>query len=119
MVNIKDVRASNASFKEIKEPLTVVFVGGTSGIGMGTLKQFAKNAYKPKVYIIGRSKTTSQTLLNEVSSSNPQGIFVFLETQISLMKNVDKVCKEIKTREQKIDLLFMTPGYISFEGRNG
>jgi len=118
MVSIKDVRVSNASFKESKESLTAVFVGGTSGIGMGTLKQFAKNAYAPKVYIVGRSKSAAQTLLDEISSSNTQGTFVFLETEISLMKNVDKVCEEIKTREGKLDLLFMTPGFLSFEGRN-
>ena len=119
MVAIKEIRASNASFKESKESLTAVFVGGTSGIGMGTLKQFAKNAYKPEVYIIGRSKSASQPLLDELSSSNPQGRFVFLETQISLIKNVDRVCEEIKARVKKVDILFVTPGYLSFEGRNG
>lgn len=119
MVNIKDVRASNATFKESKESLTAVFVGGTSGIGKGTLKQFAKHAHAPKVYVVGRSKKSAQPLLDELAASNPQGTFVFLETEISLMKNVDKVCEEIKARESKIDLLFMTPGYLSFEGRNG
>ncbi|KAG0648358.1 Oxidoreductase andH [Hyphodiscus hymeniophilus] len=119
MVNIKDVRISNASLRESKNSLTAVFVGGTSGIGMGTLKQFAKNVHAPKVYIVGRSKKAAQSLLDELSSSNPQGTFVFLETEIGLMKNVDKVCEDIKTREKKIDLLFMSPGYLSFEGRNG
>jgi NADP-dependent 3-hydroxy acid dehydrogenase YdfG len=119
MVNIKDVRTSNASFKESKDPLTAVFVGATSGIGMGTLKQFAKHAYAPKVYVVGRSKSAAQPLLDELTTSNPQGTFVFLETEISLMKNVDKVCEEIKATEKHVDLLFMTPGYLSFEGRNG
>lgn len=119
MVNIRDVRASNASFKQSKESLVAVFVGATSGIGMGTLKQFAKNAYAPKVYVVGRSKSAAQPLLDEITNSNPQGIFVFLETEISLMKKVDEVCEEIKSRESKIDLLFVSPGYLSFEGRNG
>ena len=119
MVNIKDVRTSNASFKESKESLVAVFVGGTSGIGKGTLRQFAKHAYAPKVYVVGRSKSSAQPLLDELSTSNPQGNFIFLETEISLMKNVDKVCEEIKSKEKSLDLLFMTPGYLSFEGRNG
>jgi NADP-dependent 3-hydroxy acid dehydrogenase YdfG len=119
MVSIKYVRASNAAFKESKESLTAVFVGGTSGIGMGTLKQFVAHAHAPKVYVIGRSKKTSQCLLDELATSNSQASVVFLETEISLMKNVDKVCEEIKARESKVDLLFMTPGYLSFEGRNG
>jgi len=118
MVNIKDVRASNASFKASTESLVAVFVGATSGIGMGTLKQFAKNAYAPKVYIVGRSKSAAQPLLDELTTSNPQGTFVFLETEISLMKKVDEVCDEIKAKETKVDILFMSPGYLSFEGRN-
>jgi NADP-dependent 3-hydroxy acid dehydrogenase YdfG len=119
MVNIKDVRASNAAFKESKKSLVAVFVGATSGIGMGTLKQFAKHAHSPKVYIIGRSKSSSAPLLNELAASNPQATFVFLESEISLIKNVDKVCADIQSREDKVDILFMSPGYLSFDGRNG
>jgi NADP-dependent 3-hydroxy acid dehydrogenase YdfG len=119
MVNIRDVRVSNASFKESKESLTAVFVGATAGIGMGTLIQFAKHAYSPKVYIVGRSKKSAQPLLDKLTTSNPQGTFLFLETEISLTKNVDRVCEEISSKEKKLDLLFMTPGYLSFEGRNG
>lgn len=118
MVNIKDVRTSNASLKESKHSLTAVFVGGTAGIGMGTLKQFAKHAYAPKVYVVGRSKSAAKPLLDELTTSNPQGTFVFLETEISLIKNVDKVCEEIKATEKHVDLLFMSAGYLSFEGRN-
>ena len=119
MVNITAVRASNASFKDSKESLTALFVGATSGIGMGTLKQFAKHAYAPKVYIVGRSKNAASDLLDELTSSNPQATFVFLEAEISLMRKVDEVCEEIKTKEKKLDILFMSPGYLSFEGRNG
>jgi NAD(P)-dependent dehydrogenase (short-subunit alcohol dehydrogenase family) len=119
MVNIKDVRASNSSFDASKESLVAVFVGATAGIGMGTLRQFAKHAYKPKIYIVGRSKSAAKPLLDELTTSNPQGTFVFLETEISLMKKVDDVCEEIKAKEKKLDLLFMSPGYLSFEGRNG
>jgi hypothetical protein len=36
-----------------------------------------------------------------------------------LIKNVDKACDEIKSCEKKLDLLFMSPGYLSFDGRNG
>ena len=35
--------------------LVAVFVGTTSGIGLYTLKAFAKYALRPRVYFIGRS----------------------------------------------------------------
>jgi NADP-dependent 3-hydroxy acid dehydrogenase YdfG len=121
MVNIKDVRKSNLAFKLSGHAsgLVAVFVGATSGVGMGTLKQFAKYATAPKVYVIGRSKTGATPLLNELKVSNPEATFEFIETEISLIKNVDLACDEIKSKEEKVDILFMSPGYLSFDGRQG
>ena len=120
MVAIKDVRISNAAFKESKESsgLVAVFVGATSGIGMGTLKALAKNANAPKIYILGRSKNSAASLLIELGTLNPKATFVFIETEISLMKNVDLACEQIKSNEEKVDILFLSPGYLGFGGRN-
>ncbi|KAE8447392.1 hypothetical protein EG329_010806 [Mollisiaceae sp. DMI_Dod_QoI] len=119
MVRIQDVRKSNLAFKLSGHAtgLVAVFVGATSGIGMGTLKQFAKYARAPKVYILGRSKAAATPLLNEIKASNPQGTFEFIETEISLMKNVDLACDQIKANEKKVDILFLSPGYLSFDSR--
>lgn len=86
---------------------------------MGTLKQFAKHARAPKVYIIGRSKKSATNLLEELTLSNPDGIFEFIETEISLIKNVDLACEEIKSKEKKVDILFLSAGFLSWDGRNG
>jgi NADP-dependent 3-hydroxy acid dehydrogenase YdfG len=121
MVNIKAVRASNSLLKDSKYGTNVVavFVGATSGIGMGTLKQFAKLTTSPKAYIAVRSIQAATPLLKELEASNPQGTFILYETQISLMKNVDKMCDEIKQKEKKVDIVFVSPGYLSFDNRNG
>lgn len=120
MVKIQDIRRSNSKFKATGERgLIAVFVGATSGIGLGTLKQFAKHATAPKVYIFGRSKKAASSLLEELQSLNPDGTFIFMETEVSLIKNVDIACAEIKSRERKIDVLFLSPGYLTLEGRNG
>jgi NADP-dependent 3-hydroxy acid dehydrogenase YdfG len=120
MVSLKDVRASNASFKAKAIPgLVALFIGGTSGVGKGTLIQFAKNANAPTVYVVGRSKTSATPLLNELETLNPNGTFTFIETQISLIKNVDRVCEEIKAKEKKLDIIFLSTGYLTLEGRQG
>lgn len=118
MVNIKDVRASNAVFKQTNSGLVAVFVGATSGIGMGTLKQFAKNANSPTIYIVGRSQSAAKPLLDELSTSNSEAVLNFMETEVSLMKNVDKACDEIKSKETKVDILFVSCGYLTFGSRN-
>jgi len=120
MVSIKHVRLSNSTFKAAKEPgLVVVFVGATSGIGLGTAKAFTKNAYKPTVYLIGRSKKSATPLLDELKASNPEATINFIETEISLIKNVDNATDEIKSKEKKVDILHVSPGYLSFGGRLG
>jgi len=85
---------------------------------MGTLKQYAKYAPGAKAYIIGRSKSAATSLLNELKESNPEGTFEFIETEISLIKNIDLACDEIKSKEKKIDILFMSPGYLAMGGRD-
>ncbi|CZS92859.1 uncharacterized protein RAG0_03365 [Rhynchosporium agropyri] len=119
MVSIQDIRKSNATFKSSKQAfgLVAVFVGATSGIGMGSLREFTKNAKAPKIYILGRSKSAATPLLSEIKKSNPEGIYEFIETEISLIKNVDKACDEIKSKEKKVDLVFTSPGVLAFGGR--
>lgn len=121
MVSIKDVRTSNAAFKSSSQAagLVAVFVGATSGIGMGSLRQFSKNAKAPKVYILGRSKKAATPLLDEIKNLNSEGTYEFIETEVSLIRNVDKACDEIKLKEKKVDLLFVSPGYLAFGGRIG
>ncbi|RFU26899.1 hypothetical protein B7463_g9453, partial [Scytalidium lignicola] len=114
MVSLKDIRSSNAIFKSTSPSgLTAVFVGATSGIGQATVKQLAKTANAPNVYIVGRSETAAAEQLDELRSLNPKGTFNFIEAQVSLMKEVDRVCDEIKSKEKKIDILFVSPGYIT------
>ena len=121
MVNIKDVRKSNLDLKLSGHAsgLVAVFVGATSGIGMGTLKQYAKYAQGSAAYILGRSKKAAQPLLDELKASNPNGTFEFIETEISLIKNVDLACEQIKAKVKKVDILFMSAGFLAYGGRIG
>jgi NADP-dependent 3-hydroxy acid dehydrogenase YdfG len=119
MVNIKEIRSSNARLKDQPAGLIAVFAGATSGCGKGALEAFARYANAPTAYIIGRSKSASTPLLEKLASLNPQGTFNFIETEISLIRNVDKVCDEIKSKEKKIDFMSLSPGYLTFAGRQG
>jgi NADP-dependent 3-hydroxy acid dehydrogenase YdfG len=119
MVNIKDVRSSNRSLQALPPGLVVVFAGATSGIGLGTLRQLAKNANGPRAYIIGRSREKANRIIDKLKLFNPMGTFVFIQGQCSLIRDVDRICEEIKKLETHIDILCMSPGYLSLGGRNG
>ncbi|PGH07605.1 hypothetical protein GX51_01613 [Blastomyces parvus] len=117
MVSLTTVRASNARLKTAIPGITALFVGGTTGIGQSTLRQLAIHSEKPKVYIIGRNKEKASPFLAELSKLNPGGRFQFIETDVSLIRNVDRACEVIKDKEDRLNMLFMTPGGISLSGR--
>lgn len=120
MVAIKAIRASNATFKSKSTPgMVAVFAGATSGIGLGTLKAFIKNANAPKAYIIGRSESAAAALLEDLRRSNASATLIFLQGELSLIKEVDRLCDEINSKEKKVDFIFLSASYLSWGGRNG
>ena len=117
MVAITEVRSANAALRNKHESLTAVFAGATAGIGLATLRAFAKHIPEPKAIIVGRSRSKFESELQNLRSLNPKGQFTFLEADVSLIKNIDAVCEQIKKEVSSIDLLFTSQGYISFAGR--
>lgn len=115
MVALSTVTASNERIASTFPPgLVAVFVGGTSGVGEYTVKTFAKYTVKPKVYIIGRSQEAADRIVNECKELNPGGAFEFIKADISLLKNVDDVCRQISSKETKINILFESQGSMGF-----
>ncbi|PVH81641.1 hypothetical protein DL98DRAFT_623718 [Cadophora sp. DSE1049] len=117
MVFLTDVQASNTQIStSLPSGLVAVFVGGTSGIGEITLKKFAKYTRQPRAYIVGRSQSAAERIIAECRTLNPDGAYIFIKADVSLMKNVDKVCDEIKAKEKVVNLLFMSAGFPSIDG---
>lgn len=119
MVSQSEALASNASLSNTKKSLTAVFVGATSGIGLATLQAFVKHVPNPTAIIVGRNKANFSPELANLHSINPNGSYTFLESDVSLLANIDAVCEQIKSSLQgkKINVLFLSQGYISFAGR--
>lgn len=111
MVSLEQMRASNARIPHsLPQGLVAVFVGGTSGIGETTMKKFAKHTVRPRIYFIGRSEQSAIRILAELQALNPAGEYHFLQGDVSLLQNVDDVCRELHTKETRINLLFLTCG---------
>jgi NADP-dependent 3-hydroxy acid dehydrogenase YdfG len=119
MVNLKHIRSSNLTLQSLPPGLVAVFAGATAGIGLGTLRTFAKHTNGPRAYIIGRSREKAHHIIDELKVINPMGTFIFIEGQFSRIKEVDHICEEIKKLEQHVDILFMSTGYLSLTGRHG
>lgn len=119
MVTIDEIKKANAIENPSQENLVAVFVGATSGIGEGTLRAFAQHIQNPTVYIIGRSKPKASSLLSELRETNARGTFIFIEGDVSKLRECDRVCAEIKRQTPSINLLFQSQGYVSYSGREG
>lgn len=120
MVSFQTVQQSNAILSNLPPGFVALFVGATSGIGQSSLQHLAHHASSPRIYTVARPATTAshENLLASLRQSNPNGTYNLITADISLISEVDKVVKEVKARESSIDLLYMSPGFIAFEGRN-
>ncbi|KAF2488395.1 hypothetical protein BU16DRAFT_601069 [Lophium mytilinum] len=122
MVSLDIIESSNDRIKStLPAGLVAVFVGGTNGVGETTVRQFAKHASQPRVYIVGRSREAGDRITAECEALNPEGTFVFLQRETSLMRNVDEICKELGSKEEVINLLCLTVGtlQLSFKTEEG
>ncbi|KAI9879277.1 MAG: hypothetical protein M1830_009007 [Pleopsidium flavum] len=113
MVSLTDIQSSNSRIASALPPgLVAVFVGATSGIGETTLKQFAKHARQPRVYFVGRSQEAGDRIAAECKALNSEGEYIFVKADTSLIRTVDDVCWDIKTKEKSINLLFLSTGTL-------
>ncbi|THX78773.1 hypothetical protein D6D04_05548 [Aureobasidium pullulans] len=113
MVAVETIRASNSKIAStLPSGLVAVFVGATNGVGEATVRQFAKYASAPRVYLIGRSQDAGTRIVNECRALNAKGEFTFISKDTSLMRNVDEICETIKQKEKSVNLLFLTIGTL-------
>ncbi|KAL2851499.1 hypothetical protein BJY01DRAFT_209121 [Aspergillus pseudoustus] len=112
--SLQDVRNWNAALKEKRPKMVALFVGGTSGIGEHAAKRLASAIKLPTIYIIGRSQTARNAVIEDLDRINANGSYMFKHCDISDLGSVDTLCKEIAAQEAAVDLLFLTAGALGF-----
>ncbi|RMJ22935.1 hypothetical protein PHISP_06198 [Aspergillus sp. HF37] len=109
MVNLSDVQWSNTQITASLPPRPVaVFVDATNGLGELAMKAFVTHAVQPRVYFVGRSLEAARRVTAECVALNPDGEYILMASDISLIERVDEVCSRIKEKETTINLLFQT-----------
>ncbi|KAJ3804400.1 hypothetical protein F5876DRAFT_83236 [Lentinula aff. lateritia] len=121
MVILFLIHTSNSLISTHLPPhLVCIFLGGTSGIGESTLKALVSPAVQPKIYLVGRNKASAERIIEECRGLGPQGYIggaevIWLKADLRGMKAVEGVCEEIKRRESKVNLVFLSTGTPSFD----
>jgi hypothetical protein len=141
---LEEVLAHNKSLKKDPKGLVGVFgkfvekfrrtkvtqlaqVGGTSGIGEWTLRAFIKHTNSPRAYLIGRNRPVAEKIISDAQATNPDAKIDFIVADCSLLKEVSKVCQEIRKREDKVagsgrgavNLLVLSQSSSGLGGRSG
>ena len=96
-----------------------MLAGGTSGVGESTCREFVRNTRQPTVYIIGQNQTKSSSVTAELRTINPEAKITFLQSDLTLLSNVNLVCREIVANENVVNLLFLSAGFLSMKNRDG
>ncbi|KAF2691842.1 hypothetical protein K458DRAFT_411545 [Lentithecium fluviatile CBS 122367] len=117
-VSLAQVRSHNSSLKNLAPGLVAIFVGGTSGISHYTAREFARNTTSSHIYLIGRNEKEAARITQELQTINSSSKVDFIKKDVSLLREVDAACKEIKEKEKKVNLLFMTIGTLTLKGRD-
>ncbi|KAL4986568.1 hypothetical protein BDW68DRAFT_163043 [Aspergillus falconensis] len=111
MVSLQGILSHNKYIvPSLPAGLVALFVGATSGIGAATLKAFAEHTRGPRAYFVGRSQTAAATIIKECKALNPDGEYIFIPADVSLIRGVDEVCDQIMSRETQLNILFLSQG---------
>ncbi|CAG9990055.1 unnamed protein product [Clonostachys byssicola] len=111
------IRASNKLITEASVPKTAVFVGGTDGIGKATLRNLVSKGFPIKVYIVGRDEVGHRAMLDELRALNPKADLIYVKGQISMIADSRRIANGISVQEEKVNLLFLSAGYLPFTGQ--
>jgi len=72
--------------------------------------------HSPTFYVIGRSAARFVAQHTKLATLNPNCKIAFLEADVSLLSDVDVLCKQIVQAEKKMDYLYMSPGLMPLNG---
>ncbi|PYI14842.1 short-chain dehydrogenase [Aspergillus violaceofuscus CBS 115571] len=119
MVSIATVRENNSAITGLYgSGLVAVFVGGTSGIGESTARAFIRSTQASRAYLIGRDQARAHQIIGELQQLNPDAQITFIRSDVSLLREVDEACRAIQQQEDKVNILFLSPGVGTMNGRD-
>lgn len=78
-----------------------------------------RHTLQPTVYLIGRNEEEASKIIGDLRRLNGKAKIDSIKSDISLLENNDESCKVIQTKEDKVNLLFISTGFARLGGRDG
>ncbi|KAF8156096.1 hypothetical protein B0H34DRAFT_658955 [Crassisporium funariophilum] len=110
-------RATNATYAPSYIP-TIVVTGATSGIGQGITEAFARCVQgRAHIILVGRNRAAAESIIASLPQGAEGSTYEFLQCDVTLMKNVHALAKDIASRVSKINFLVHVAGVLGLRGR--
>jgi len=116
MPTLSAAKSSNAGYNPAYLPVAVIF-GGTSGIGQAMTEILA--AYlkgRVHIVIVARNKVAADNIIASLPKA-AESKYEFMACDVTLMKGVHAVCRELSERLPTINFLVLSAGVFSLSGR--
>ena len=82
---------------------TILITGGTDGIGKGVAMHFLKKGHR--VIVVGSSAAKGDIFYNEAKQLGVEGRAFFLQANLSLVKENQRIVEEVKSKFDSLDML--------------
>ncbi|GAB6926603.1 hypothetical protein JCM10914A_05860 [Paenibacillus sp. JCM 10914] len=82
---------------------TILITGGTDGIGKGVASHYLKMGYG--VMVVGSSIAKGKLFLNEAKQIGAEDRTIFLQANLSLVKENMRIIEEVKNRVESLDMV--------------
>jgi retinol dehydrogenase 14 len=87
---------------------TVLITGATNGIGKAAALEIAKQG--ANIIIVGRDKTKTESVANELGSASGNKNIEFLLADLSSQKDIHKLASDFKAKHSRLDVLVNNAG---------
>ncbi|WP_232697396.1 SDR family NAD(P)-dependent oxidoreductase [Brevibacillus daliensis] len=84
---------------------TILVTGGTDGIGKGVAMHFFKKG--DRVIVVGSSSAKGDIFYNEARQLRAEGRAIFLQADLSLVKENQRIIEEVKSRFHSLDMVVL------------
>ena len=116
---LKTAISENSKFAPSYLPVAI-FVGGTAGIGQGTVEAFARHTHgNAHIIIVGRNRTAAEAIISGLPKPTADGAkYEFVECDITSMKNIERTTASLLERLPRVNFLVISTAALAKMGRD-
>lgn len=120
MPSLQEIRTSNRHIgRNLAYKPVAIFVGGTSGIGAGMARAFARHRDgDAHIVLVGRNRAAAEDIFVSFPPCEAQTAkHEFVGNDLTLMRNVRTTTAQLVERLPKVNFLVLSPGFLTLQGR--